>query len=224
VCILRVYSLSQTTDSQSVRHACLLTLNYATHNKPSLVRDYLKDVLPDVYAECKPHAELVRIIIIGPFKHKVDDGIETRKAAFECLYTLLETCQDCLDVSELIANALSDGLKDEHDVKLLSHLILSRLASCAPVVLLQSLPSLLPSLKLTVEKKLKENAVKQDKDRNDEVIFSGLRAIVSLSKMPGIENCSEFSDFMKNTVLSEDVAPKYHSVLDAEKGSEDIAQ
>jgi cullin-associated NEDD8-dissociated protein 1 len=122
-----------------VRHACLLTLNYATHNKPILVRDYLKNVLPDVYAECKPHADLVRIIIIGPFKHKVDDGIETRKAAFECLYTLLETCQDCLDVFELITNALNDGLKDEHDVKLLAHLILSRLASCSPLVLLQSM-------------------------------------------------------------------------------------
>jgi cullin-associated NEDD8-dissociated protein 1 len=71
---------------------------------------------------------------------------------------------------------------------------------------------------------MKDNAVKQDKDRNDEMIVSALRAIVSLTRMPGIDNCNEFQDFMKNTVLSGDVAAKYNAVLDAEKGTDDIAQ
>jgi hypothetical protein len=56
------------------------------------------------------------------------------------------------------------------------------------------------------------------------MIVSALRAIVSLTRMPGIDNCNEFQDFMKNTVLSGDVAAKYNAVLDAEKGTDDIAQ
>ena len=53
---------------------------------------------------------------MGPFKHTVDDGLDLRKAAFECMYTLLETCLDRLDSFEFL-NHVEDGLKDHYDIK-----------------------------------------------------------------------------------------------------------
>lgn len=53
---------------------------------------------------------------MGPFKHTVDDGLDLRKAAFECMYTLLETCLDRLDIFEFL-NHVEDGLKDHYDIK-----------------------------------------------------------------------------------------------------------
>ena len=38
--------------------------------------------------------ELIREVEMGPFKHTVDDGLDIRKAAFECMYTLLDSCLD----------------------------------------------------------------------------------------------------------------------------------
>lgn len=57
---------------------------------------------------------------MGPFKHTVDDGLDLRKAAFECMYTLLETCLDRLDSFEFL-NHVEDGLKDHYDIKV-SHI------------------------------------------------------------------------------------------------------
>ena len=53
---------------------------------------------------------------MGPFKHEVDDGLDLRKAAFECMYTLLDTCVDRLDVFEFLSH-VQDGLKDHYDIK-----------------------------------------------------------------------------------------------------------
>ena len=53
---------------------------------------------------------------MGPFKHTVDDGLDLRKAAFECMYTLMETCLEQLDIF-LFLSHIEDGLKDHYDIR-----------------------------------------------------------------------------------------------------------
>lgn len=74
---------------------------------------------------------------MGPFKHSVDDGLDLRKAAFECMYTLLGTCLDRLDVFEFLRH-VEDGLRDHYDIKMLTYLMCARLAQLCPTVVLQS--------------------------------------------------------------------------------------
>ena len=38
------------------------------------------------------------------------------QAAFECMYTLLDTCLDRLDIFEFLSH-VEDGLKDHYDIK-----------------------------------------------------------------------------------------------------------
>ena len=80
--------------------------------------------------------ELVREVEMGPFKHTVDDGLDLRKAAFECMYTLLESCLDRIEMFEFINN-VENGLRDTYDIKMLTYLILIRLAELCPSALLQ---------------------------------------------------------------------------------------
>lgn len=54
--------------------------------------------------------EMIRIVDLGPFKHKVDDGLELRKAAFECVDTLLDSCLDQVNPSTFIVPYLQSGL------------------------------------------------------------------------------------------------------------------
>lgn len=57
--------------------------NSAAHNKPSLIRDLLAQVLPQLYAETKVRKELIREVEMGPFKHTVDDGLDLRKVNYK---------------------------------------------------------------------------------------------------------------------------------------------
>ena len=76
--------------------------------------------------------ELIREVEMGPFKHEVDDGLDLRKAAFECMYTLLDTCVDRLDIFEFLSH-VQDGLKDHYDIKMLTYLMVARVAQVCTV-------------------------------------------------------------------------------------------
>ena len=70
---------------------------------------------------------MIREVEMGPFKHTVDDGLDLRKAAFECMYTLLETCLDRLDIFEFL-NHVEDGLRDHYDIKVHATFFCSKVA------------------------------------------------------------------------------------------------
>lgn len=72
-----------------VRRLALSSLNSAARSKPYLLRDHLTSLLPNLYQETHPNPNLVRTVQMGPWTHKVDDGLETRKTAYETMYTLV---------------------------------------------------------------------------------------------------------------------------------------
>lgn len=120
----------------SVRRVALVAFNSAVHNKPSLVRDLLPELLPQLYSETKVKKELIREVEMGPFKHTVDDGLDIRKAAFECMYTLLEQGLDRVDIMQFLEHVIA-GLKDHYDIKMLTYLMTARLAHLCPAAVLQ---------------------------------------------------------------------------------------
>ena len=61
------------------RRLALSTLNSAIRNKPDFVLPDLSQLLPYVLGDSKLKPELIREVQMGPFKHKVDDGLEVRK-------------------------------------------------------------------------------------------------------------------------------------------------
>ena len=86
---------------------------------------------------------------MGPFKHTVDDGLDIRKAAFECMYTLLDSCLDRIDIFEFLSH-VEDGLKDHYDIKMLTYLMLVRLSTLCPSAVLQSKSLTANITKLTI--------------------------------------------------------------------------
>ncbi|CAD5120365.1 DgyrCDS8938 [Dimorphilus gyrociliatus] len=195
----------------NVRRVALVTFNSAAHNKPALIRDLLPKVLSSLYDETVVKKELIREVEMGPFKHTVDDGLDVRKAAFECMYTLLDSCLDRLDIFEFLKH-LEDGLNDHYDIKMLSYLMLVRLSVLSPSALLQHLDRIIEPLKSTCTLKLKQNAVKQEHEKQDELRRSALRAVAAILKIPDADKSQQMTEFMNQIKASTELLQMFEFV------------
>lgn len=63
------------------RRLGLGALNSAAQHKSNFVLPQISTLLPLVIRESRPRPDLVREVQMGPFKHKVDDGLELRKVS-----------------------------------------------------------------------------------------------------------------------------------------------
>ncbi|KAL7002106.1 Cullin-associated NEDD8-dissociated protein 1 [Sarracenia purpurea var. burkii] len=195
-----------------VRRAAVLALSTAAHNKPNLIKGLLPELLPLLYDQTIVKQELIRTVDLGPFKHIVDDGLELRKAAFECVDTLLDSCLDQVNPSSFIVPYLKSGLDDHYDVKMPCHLILSKLADKCPSAVLAVLDSLVDPLQKTINFRPKQDAVKQEVDRNEDMIRSALRAIASLSHISGGDCSLKFKNLTNEIAKSQTLWEKYCSI------------
>eukprot|EP00198_Chlamydomonas_reinhardtii_P014096 XP_001703433.1 predicted protein [Chlamydomonas reinhardtii] len=108
---------------------------------PGLVSGGLPALLPLLYAQTA-----------------IDDGLELRKAAFECLDILHDCCRDRLQPEAFLA-ALESGLGDHADVKAPCHTLLSKLAATDPGAVLAAAERLVAPLQKTLTTRLKSDAV-----------------------------------------------------------------
>ncbi|KAA8593608.1 hypothetical protein FQN60_009724 [Etheostoma spectabile] len=189
----------------NVRRVALVMFNSAAHNKPSLIRGLLATVLPHLYKETQIRKDLIREVEMGPFKHTVDDGLDVRKAAFECMYTLLDSCLEGLNILQFL----------DH---MLTFLMLARLASLCPAAVLQRLDRLIEPLKATCTTKVKAGSVKQEFEKQEELRRSAMRAVAALLAVPEVERSPSMADFANQIRSNADMASIYQSVQGGEGG------
>lgn len=202
-----------------VRTATVQLLSSAAHNKPSLLGSSLSNALPKLLKLTERDSSLVRVVNLGPFKHKVDDGLKVRKAAYECLGVLMTKCYPDLNPNEIF-NAILVGLSDEYDVKMRCHGLIAKLSTLAPSVVSANLDRLVEPLTATLNTKLKSDAVKQEVDRNDDLLRSCFRAIGALASLPGSSNNKAFKAFMDSTVNVGPMKERFEAVEAERKSAE----
>jgi cullin-associated NEDD8-dissociated protein 1 len=159
------------------RRLALMSFNSAMHNKPDIILPALDQLLPLAMKETVVKPELIREVQMGPFKHKVDDGLEIRKSAYETLYALLETSFTRLspiEVSDFFDRVVA-GITDEHDIRILCNLMLTKLMLTAPDQVRSRLESIAENFRTVLMIKAKENAVKQ------EMIQEGAKGVLKVS-------------------------------------------
>ncbi|KAJ6584561.1 armadillo-type protein [Mycena capillaripes] len=168
----------------TVRRLALSALNSAARTKPHLIREHLPALLPSLYKETFTNPDLIRTVQMGPWTHKVDDGLDARKTAYETMYTLLDTCLAKLELPTFLGRVLPGLADDSDEIKVISHMMLFRLSQVAPAAVSQKLDEATPELEKTMKgATVTKDTVKQDLERALELQRSALRAVAALSKI-----------------------------------------
>lgn len=66
--------------------------------RPLFYPDGDQGLFPHLYSEMRVKEELKRTVDLGPFKHRIDDGLPLRKAAVACIDTFLDMLPERVNV------------------------------------------------------------------------------------------------------------------------------
>lgn len=198
-CIVPMLSAMLADDNLENQRLSLSAFNSAFHNKPDLVLPHLSELLPYAMSATVVRPELIREVQMGPFKHKVDDGTDIRKSAYETLYALLDDpgSRSRLDMSAFYDRIVA-GIADEHEIKILCCLVLSKLLTIAPTESVRRLDTLAQQFRLVLSFKPKENAVKQELEKLAEQNKAVVRVSASFNKsLTGTEESRAWKDYFE---------------------------
>jgi len=177
------------------REAVLTARTFCLSRDITITRQHLSDtILPALYSETKAHPELIHEVDYGNFKMIIDDGLQLRKAVFQCLDTILESHSRHVDM-RAFNNAMKVGLADaDYDVQIMTYKTYEKLASSYPLVLLEMLDDF-PSLILTSVKGHLQVAKSKEPRRAVECLTVIVSVMLKFNKIKGVETSKKYQNF-----------------------------
>ena len=212
----------------TVRRQALVMLNACAHHRPSLIAPLVSEALPKLRTVVD--LKLERVVDLGPFKHKVDDGLPVRKAAIACVATFLDHAlsnghdiddpdlmvtqePNSEEVAAIFLKIAPDlvpicvvALADKsEDIQMVAHSLVMKFCHVVPQAIAQSAEPLLEALDKTVHKKISAKSG-TEADRAYDLVRSGLKAALALNNL-GIPATTPFLDKAnKKETLANEIA------------------
>ena len=167
-------------DDLDCKKKALGLVHAAAHNRLSLLEAHSGFV--ESRRATLAALKIEHVVDLGPFKHKVDDGLPLRKAALAALATLVDrkAVQDTASCVDVVAGALADK---NADVQAQAHQLLVKLCALDSASVLAKADAICEPLDKAVHKKIKEGTAKDD--RAWDLVRSALRAVLAVKELPG---------------------------------------
>jgi cullin-associated NEDD8-dissociated protein 1 len=199
----------------SVKKNALEALNAIVHNQPSVVRSNVDKLQKVVVPETQIKAELITEVDLGPFKHKIDDGIPIRKAAYTLIDSLIEKLPERVEINQVI-EVVTRGLDDAaEECMILCLHILGRLIAWAPTVVISNLDPLVESFEKQFQKNLKLISNTQSSEKAQNIMRAILRVVEQLQRTPDSDTNNRFNEFFKGGVMSNTNAKEMYEKIAA---------
>jgi cullin-associated NEDD8-dissociated protein 1 len=196
-CEALLFALEQDAQIPNIAHGALQTLNALVHHHPSFVDESrCTRVWTAILSQMPVRADLKRVVDLGPFKQKIDDGLPVRKAAYTCATTLLQQIPSRIirrcgnhptnGFMKALVGAICSGLKEtEYDARILCQQILLKLFVIETGEIVKRGKDLLAPFALKLGKtKLTVDASATSNQQERNLVTSSVRVLFTLQNMP----------------------------------------
>lgn len=195
----------------------------ALHKLPIISLPIITNILPRILeTELDINKKYIKIISIGPFKHKFDDAINIRKSIYELIYSLILTIENNLNLkilfkhlnfNELFKIILNKSFKDDSTILSISLITLYKIITINLDNIFigetgsELIINMITLFNKILNKKLKESLTKQELEKHNESIKAILRFSKKLNnlinssqvKISNNNDIIEWENFIKTT-------------------------
>ncbi len=199
-----------------VRRAALLMVTASVHHQPDLIADHVPTILTPILLSTMVFKR-ERVVDLGPFKHRVDDGEPLRKAATACIGTILDTIASRIDVGELMPPLCQCLADSKPEVQMLCHGVLIQICRINPGAVLSNLPDILKPVAAACCRNVKQGQVGAEIDRANELIRSATRLVFELGKLDEVKASRPYSETMEKLIES---SPHASNLLNSMQGGD----
>jgi len=178
-----------------VKRQTFLSINTILRVNHRLIVSELETILPNIFKATVTNQDLIREVDLGPFKHRVDDGLPLRKAAFTCMDSLLDSTPHKIDLFEFI-KFLRNGLVDESpDIQMLTYQIFYKVGTFHGAAIVGVLDTLPTDLMKGIKAKMNEAKGTKDSERAKDILRAACKALYTLRNVPNVNKARKFVTF-----------------------------
>jgi len=178
-----------------VKRQTFLSINTILRVNHRLIVSDLETILPTIFQATVTDQSLIREVDLGPFKHRVDDGLPMRKAAFTCMDSLLDSTPHKIDLFEFI-KFLKNGLVDESpDIQMLTYQIFYKVGTFHGAAIVGVLDTLPTDLMKGIKAKMNEAKGTKDSERAKDILRAACKALYTLRNVPNVNKARKFVTF-----------------------------
>ncbi|KAJ2486196.1 hypothetical protein EV174_001260 [Coemansia sp. RSA 2320] len=173
-------ALASITDADvNVRRLTMLALFSLIQTKKELLEDLIPTIQPALFQQTEVDASLVRKIKMGPFTKTVDDGLEARKCAYQCVHMLIRHAPLVVDGAAVVDSVVR-GISDEQEIRIIvQHIVTESIATLANCYA-EKLEDIVGAVETARSVKIPAKAVKQEIDKHNELLKSTIAIFVNL--------------------------------------------
>jgi cullin-associated NEDD8-dissociated protein 1 len=186
-------------DQLQVRKSALQSVNVVCRSSScgEILRAHTEMIFERLKEDTKQKPELIREVDLGPFKHKVDDGLPLRKIAYLVATSMLAAYPEQV-VSPSLIDLVLQGLADNEDVQVICCQLLQDLCSWSFALfrIIGRIGDLIEPFDRCIMRCIKQVQAKQQVGRAMDMLRLYARTLKVVEPIAEANQHKAFADFM----------------------------